>query len=432
MKVLVLGSGLLGTASAWFLHREGHEVTVVDRQPASGLETSFANGGQISVSHAEPWANPHAPRQILKWLGREDAPLLFRLRADPAQWAWGLRFLLECLPGRTRENTGQLTRLGVYSRETLQALRRETGIRYDHLERGILHFFTDAAQFDAAVESSIHMQAHGCESFVVDAAECVRLEPALGHARRKILGGTFTPSDESGNAWRFTHELSRQCADRGVSFLYEHTLLHMRRSSDRLEGVDVRTPSGDTKRLQADAYVIALGSHSAPVLRRIGLRVPVYPAKGYSITLPVTKPDGAPVVSLTDEAHKLVFSRLGNELRVAGTAELTGYDTSVNERRCLAIVERVRDLFPDAGDYGQARFWAGLRPATPGNVPLIGRTRLSNLYLNTGHGTLGWTLSCGSGRALADLISGRRPDVDFAFLGTAGPGGRPVQAHRAA
>ncbi|MFO1320905.1 MAG: D-amino acid dehydrogenase [Burkholderiales bacterium] len=432
MRVLVLGSGLLGTASAWFLRRAGHAVTVVDRQPASGLETSFANGGQISVSHAEPWANPQAPRQILKWLGREDAPLLFRLRADPAQWRWGLRFLFECLPGRTRENTAQLTRLGLYSRATLQALRAETGIQYDHLERGILHFFTDAAQFAAAATSSEHMQTFGCESRVVSADECVQLEPALRPARHRILGGTFTPSDESGNAWRFTHELSKRCAGEGVAFLYDTTLLRLQQSGDRLSGVVVRTASGETTTLTADAYVVALGSYSATMLRTIGLRIPVYPAKGYSITLPVTAPAAAPTVSLTDEAHKLVFSRLGGELRVAGTAELTGYDTSINVGRCTAIVERVRSLFPEAGDYGRARFWAGLRPATPSNVPLIGRSAVSNLYLNTGHGTLGWTLSCGSGRALADLMSGRTPDVDFRFLGTAVRVTRLAQAHRTA
>lgn len=432
MKVLVLGSGVIGTTSAWFLNQAGHDVTVVDRQPASGLETSFANGGQISVSHAEPWANPQAPWQILKWLGREDAPLLFRLRADPAQWLWGLRFLAECLPGRTRENTQQLTRLGLYSRATLQALRAETGIAYDHLERGILHFFTDASQFDAAIRSAHHMQQFGCESRIVTADECVHLEPALQAARARIRGGTFTPSDESGNAWRFTHELSRRCAAAGVAFQYDTAVLRLRREGDRLAGVDVRSTSGDITTLTAEAYVVALGSYSATMLRQVGLRIPVYPAKGYSITLPVSVPAAAPTVSLTDEAHKLVFSRLGSELRVAGTAELTGYDTSVNVARCDAIVDRVRSLFPEAGDYARARMWAGLRPATPGNVPLIGRSRLTNLYLNTGHGTLGWTLSCGSGRALADLISGRRPDVDFNFLGPRVASARVTPAHRPA
>ncbi len=410
MKVLVLGSGLIGTTSAWFLAQSGHEVTVLDRQPGPGLETSFANGGQISVSHAEPWANPHAPMQVLRWLGREDAPLLFRLRADPDQWRWGLRFLLECFPGRTRDNIASLVTLGLYSRATLQALRADTGIRYDHLERGILHFYTDQAEFKAGVEALAYMNEFGCGSVPTTADECVAIEPALRHARDRIVGGTFTASDESGNAWRFTDELAKLAAARGVDFRYDTTVLALEREGDRTGGVRVRGPEGET-RLEADAVVVALGSYTPHLLKPLGLRIPVYPAKGYSITAKVVDPSSAPVVSLTDDGHKLVFSRLGDELRVAGTAELNGWDTAINHVRCDAIVKRTRELFPDALDYAGARFWAGLRPATPGNVPIIGRTRFSNLFLNTGHGTLGWTLSCGSGRAIADIVSGRTPEV---------------------
>ncbi|MFZ4760844.1 MAG: D-amino acid dehydrogenase [Burkholderiaceae bacterium] len=410
MKVLVLGSGLIGTASAWFLAEAGHEVTVLDRQPGPGLETSFANGGQISVSHAEPWANPHAPMQVLRWLGREDAPLLFRLRADPDQWRWGLRFLQECFPGRTRDNIASLVTLGIYSRATLQALRSDTGIRYDHLERGILHFYTDRAAFEAGVEALAQMNAFGCGSVPTTAEECVAIEPALRHARVRIVGGTFTASDESGNAWRFTDALAKLAAARGVDFCFDITVLALEREGDRISGVRVRGAGGDA-RLTADAVVVAMGSYTPQLLKPLGLRIPVYPAKGYSITAKVVDPSSAPVVSLTDDGHKLVFSRFGDELRVAGTAELNGWDTSINPVRCQAIVKRARELFPDALDYAGARFWAGLRPATPGNVPIIGRTRFANLFLNTGHGTLGWTLSCGSGRVIADIVSGRTPEI---------------------
>ncbi len=428
MRVLVLGSGVVGTAAAWYLCKAGHEVTVVDRQPASGLETSFANGGQVSVSHAEPWANPHAPATILKWLAREDAPLLFRLRADPAQWSWVLRFLFECLPGRTRDNIVQLVNLGLYSRAALQALRAETGIRYEHLERGILHVYTSQAEFEAAAAPAELMRRHGVDRQIRTAAECVAIEPALDAVRHRIAGGTYTPADESGNAWMFTDALAKLAASRGVSFRYGTDVLRLLAAGGRLEGVRVRQPEGGEETLRADAYVMALGSYSARMLRGVGIRVPVYPAKGYSITVPVARPERAPSVSLTDDAHKLVFSRLGDQLRVAGTAELTGWNTEINRVRCQAIVRRAAELFPGGAHWALARFWAGLRPATPGNVPLIGRSRLGNLFLDTGHGTLGWTHACGSGRALAELVSGRVPEVDFRFLGQERPRALKPQA----
>ena len=428
MRVLVLGSGVVGTTAAWYLCKAGHEVTVVDRQPASGLETSFANGGQISVSHAEPWANPHAPAKILKWLAREDAPLLFRLRADPAQWAWGLRFLLECLPGRTRDNIAQIVNLGLYSRAALQALRAETGIRYDHLERGILHFYTSQAEFEAAAAPAELMRQYGVELQVKSAEECVAIEPALAAARASIAGGTYTPSDESGNAWKFTDALARLAAARGVVFHYGTDVLRLLAAGGRLEGVRVRDAEGGERTLAADACVMALGSYSPHLLRGVGISVPVYPAKGYSITVPVAAPARAPHVSLTDDEFKLVFSRLGDELRVAGTAELAGWNTEINRVRCQAIVRRAAALFPGGARWAAARFWTGLRPATPGNVPLIGRSRLSNLFLDTGHGTLGWTHACGSGKAIADLVSGRVPEVDFRFLGVERPRALKPQA----
>lgn len=433
MRVLILGAGVVGTASAWYLARAGHDVTVIDRQPGAGLETSFANGGQISVSHAEPWANPGAPAKILKWLSKEDAPLLFRLRADTAQWSWGLRFLVECLPGRTRDNIAQILNLGLYSRAALRELRAETGIRYDHLERGILHFYTNEAEFEAAMEPARVMREFGVDRQVMTCDQCVALEPALAHARARIVGGTYTSEDESGNAHKFTAELARLGAEKGVLFRYGVTIRSLLRTGDRIEGVRVSDAGGPEQTLTADAYLLALGSWSPLLLRAIGLSIPVYPAKGYSITVPIAVSARAPTVSLTDDEFKLVYSRLGDELRVAGTAELNGYDTSLNPIRCEALVKRTADLFPGFGELGRARFWTGLRPATPGNVPIIGRSPVANMYYNTGHGTLGWTQACGSGRAIAELVSGRQPDVDFRFVGVdRSAGTAPVGQRRAA
>lgn len=417
MKVIVLGAGVIGVTSAWYLCQAGHEVTVVDRQPAPGMETSFANGGQISVSHAEPWANPAAPVQTLKWLGRQDAPLLFRPRADFNQWLWGARFLFECLPHRARNNARQILSLALYSVAELKALRRETGIVYDELARGILSFYTDQREFERAVTLADSMRAWGCVREVRTAAECVAIEPALHTAQSRLAGGIFAPGDESGDAHVFTQKLAALCAEHGVVFRYSHAVRGLRVAGERTAGVEVIGSSGDMEVLSADSYIVALGSYSAQLLNRVGISIPVYPVKGYSVTLPVGPRHDAPIVSLTDEGHKLVFSRLGGRLRVAGTAELAGYDMEINRIRCEAIMRRVFDLFPNAGERDRAEYWAGLRPATPGNVPLIGGTRYPNLYLNTGHGTLGWTLACGSGRAIADIVSGVRPEADFRFMG---------------
>ena len=402
MRIAVLGAGVVGVTSAWYLARAGHEVTLVDRQPEAGMETSFANGGQISAGHAEPWARPSVLPKVLRWLGREDAPLLFRPRADVAQWAWGLRFALECLPGRFERNARQLAGLASYSRASLIALRAETGVQYDQLSKGILLFCTEQSDFDA-------LAAQGGAK---NAAQCLEIEPALGGSRVPIVGGVFSPEDESGDAHRFTQQLARRAEAIGVRFLRNTSV-----EGIELGGGRVSAARAGGRRLEADAFVVALGSYSPLLLAPLGISLPVYPLKGYSITIPLTAQAAAaaPSVSLTDESHKLVLSRLGDRLRCAGTAELNGYDASVNEVRCAAILRRVEELFPALAGARDVTYWAGLRPATPGNVPLIGRTRYANLYLNTGHGTLGWTLAAGSGRALADLISGRRPEVDFKF-----------------
>lgn len=415
--VIVLGAGVTGITTAWFLRQAGHEVTVVDRQPGAGLETSYANGGQISVSHAEPWANPGAPWKVLKWLAREDAPLLFRLRPDLNQWLWGLSFLRECTPARTRHNIRQIVNLGMYSRATLQKLRAQTGLQYDALQRGILHFYTSQAEFDAAQEPARVMREHGCELDMKTADECVAIEPALAQSRDRIVGGSMTPSDESGDAHRFTQGLAQLCADAGVVFRYETRIVGVERSADRIDGIRIADQHGRVETLRGDRVVLCMGSYSAAFARDLGIGLRIYPAKGYSVTLPVTAPEHSYSVSLTDDEYKLVFSRLGDRLRIAGTAELNGWDTSLNLVRCEAIVRRTRELFPRMTDGQGAQFWTGLRPATPSNVPYIGRTKIANLYLNTGHGTLGWTHSCGSGQAIADIVGGRTPEVDFAFTG---------------
>lgn len=418
MRVAVLGAGVVGVAAAWYLADDGHEVVVVERQDGPALETSFANGGQISASHAEPWANPSAPLKVLKWLGREDAPLLFRARADWRQWRFGLQFLIECLPGRTHRNTIQCLNLALYSRECLKALRAATGIRYDQLERGILQFFTEPKEFEDAVRMAEVMRQYGCEREEKSVAQCVGIEPALKACQNRLVGGIFTPTDESGDAHRFTQELARIAATRGATFRWNTTVERFEVGGDAVRAVRCRVGHDDNARaesIRADAFIVALGSYSPLLLAPLRVPCPIYPAKGYSATIAIDGHRGAPTVSLTDVEHKLVFSRLGDRLRVAGTAELSGYGTQLNDVRCQALVRRTFDLFPDAGEREGVEFWTGLRPAVPSNVPLVGRSRYRNLFLDTGHGTLGWTMACGSGRALADLIGGRAPEVDFSF-----------------
>jgi len=410
----VLGAGLIGVASAWFLAADGHEVIVVDRQPGPARETSFANGGQISTSHAEPWANPSTPLKVLKWLGREDSPLLWRLRADPAQWAWGLRFLRECTPERTCANIRAILTLALDSRTRLKILRRELGLEYDCLERGILHYYTDETEFTHAIPQAALMSELGCDRVVKSAAECLAIEPALRDSTVPIVGGTWTVGDESGDAQRFTEVLAERCAALGVAFRYGSGVAGIETAGGRFAAV--RLASGE--KLPADACVVALGSYSPLLLRPLGIAIPVYPAKGYSITIPVPPTadavPSAPTVSLTDDGAKLVYSRLGQRLRVAGTAEFAGYDTRINPARIAPLIRRVRQIFPHlelASDAVEP--WTGLRPATPSNVPLIGLTRIPNLFVNTGHGTLGWTLAVGSGQLLADLVGSRETAIDF-------------------
>ncbi len=421
MNVIVLGAGIIGTASAWFLRKAGHEVTVLERQPGAAQETSFANGCQISVSHAEPWANPAAPMKVLKWLGKEDAPLLYRFRPEWLQWKWGMHFLRECTPGRTADNIRQIVAIAEYSRQTLQSVRAETGVDYDCLTRGILHFYTDQKDFEESLPAARLMRELGCPRESIDADAVVRIEPALASLRSKIVGGDFTPTDESGDIYKFTTGLAQKATEAGVGFRFNTTVTRLLTTgtgaATRISGVEIIDADGRHQVLTADAFVLATGSFSVPLVKPLGIDLMIYPGKGYSATYPIIDGAKAPSVSLTDDGHKLVISRLGDRLRVAGTCELNGYTRELNTTRCEAITRRTRELFPDACDYDSPVYWTGLRPLTPSNVPYIGTSKIANLFLNTGHGTLGWTMGCGSGRAIADIVSGRIPEVDFAFTG---------------
>jgi D-amino-acid dehydrogenase len=421
MKVVVMGAGILGVTSAWYLAEHGHEVIVVDRQPGAALETSFANGAQISVSFCEPWASAQAPWKVAQWMWRDDSPLLFRPRLDPAQWRWGLAFLANCHDAAFARNVAQLVALGRYSHTALKTLVQRTGIAYHRLQRGILHVFGSTDDFAAGVRAAELMRQHGVDRQVLGPGDVVAIEPALRQARVPIVGGIYTRSDESGDAHLFTRALAERCAARGVRFLYEHAIERIEAQGGRVRALHTRHSGGDSQRIEGDAFVAALGAHTSPMLQPLGVSLNIYPTKGYSVTLPLKRPDEASEVSLIDDARKVAISRLGDRLRIAGTAELAGYDTRLDTPtarvRCEALVQRCEELFPGVADTSAPQFWAGLRPSTPNNVPLIGRTHIDNLWVNAGHGTLGWTHGAGSGRALAELMSGVRPALDFHFLG---------------
>jgi D-amino-acid dehydrogenase len=418
MHILIVGAGLAGVSAAWYLRAAGHAVTVIDRNAGPALETSFANGGQISISHPEPWANPGAPLTVLKWLGRSDAPLLFRWPAEAARIRWGLEFLRECLPARTRRNTLAIAHLAAYSGVQLRALREATDIHYHSLSRGVLHLYFEKANYRHGEAQQRVLSELGIGATMLTPSACVDAEPSLAHVETRLVGGMFGTDDESGDAQRFVTELAERCRDAGVEFVYDCQVESIERAGQRIRGLQV-IRAGQRETLQADAYVIAAGSYSTPLMRPLGERLPIYPVKGYSTTLKLRDPARAPAVSLTDESRRIVCSRLGNSLRIAGTAELNGYNTDLDPERCAALLHWAEDVFPGACDSAEPNYWAGLRPTTPSNLPIIGRSKFENLYYNTGHGTLGWTLACGSAHALADLIDGRTPAVDYPFAGPA-------------
>ncbi len=412
MHVLVLGAGVIGVATAYELAADGHAVTVIDRQPGPGLETSFANGGQISASHATPWAKPSAPWQALRWLGRSDAPLLYHLRWDPALWGWTARFLRNCTRPRMLRNIERSLRVALYSRDRLRALRQATAIAYRERSCGILHIFRDRREFDRAARQVDPMNRFGCALQAVDPAECVRLEPALAAHRERLVGGIYSPDDETGDAHLFTGRLAALCERRGVAFRWGESASRIAAADGGVAGVE--TSAGFCP---GDACVVALGSFAPALLKPLGLRLPVCPAKGYSVTIEVGESDRAPAIGLIDDEVKMVYSRLDGRLRAAGTAEFTGYDNRVSEVRARSLLDRVMELLPGCGNAEGAMFWAGLRPSTPDGVPVIGATPVRGLFLNCGHGTLGWTMACGSARITADLVFGRRPEVAVDGLG---------------
>ncbi len=432
MKVVVLGAGIIGVSTAWHLLERGHEVTVVDRQADAALETSFANAAQISVSYCEPWANKDAPLKALKWMVRNDAPLLFRPTLDIHHWRWGLQFLAQCNDTAFERNVQQLVALGAYSHAALKDVVAATGIEYKRLERGIAHYYTDQKSFDTAGDAAVLMQKYGVARRVVNTAELLAIEPAFKSFSHRIVGGTYTASDESGDARVFTQALARRCADRGVRFLYGHDIDHLVKAGGAIESVAVRARTANGKgdtivRLKADEVVAACGSYTAPLLRTVGVDLPIYPGKGYSATFKLLKPELAPFVSTIDDEVKCAMSRLGDHLRVAGTIEVGGYnlslDTPLAQARCKMLADRIEEVLPGVCDTrlaeegGEPNFWTGLRPATPTNIPYIGRTKVGRLWVNAGHGTLGWTHGAGSGKAIAELISGEIPAMNFGFHG---------------
>jgi len=435
--IAVLGAGVVGVTTAWYLQKAGYQVTVIERESAAGMQTSFANGGQISVSHATPWANPKTPIKALKWLFREDAPLLYRLRADKAQLKWAMQFLKECRADRADANLVQMLHLGLYSRAALQQLRRSIDIEYEQQTRGIMHFYTSQAEFDAAVAPTERMQELGCERHFIDVNTAASLEPALYPIAHKLIGATYTSRDESGNAHLFTQRLAAKCKQAGVNFLYDTDIVALNADAHsqrpHVHSITIRPAGENAQTFSADSFVIALGSYSVPLTKPLNIDLPIFPAKGYSATYRVNPraPHLAPFVSLIDDEYKLVMSRLGDKLRVAGTAEFNGYNMDLNMTRCKAITERVQQIFPKGIIASSAEYWTGLRPMTPSNVPLIGRAHLGqvrhgsqnsaatfdNLWLNTGHGTLGWTHACGSAKAISLLIQNEMPKVQFDFVG---------------
>lgn len=411
MKVLVLGSGVIGVASAYQLALAGHEVTVVDRQPAAALETSYANAGEVSPGYSAPWAGPGVPIKAVKWLLMHHRPLVIRPNIDMNLVRWGLAMLRNCTSARYEENKSRMVRLAEYSRDCLKELRAQTGIHYDERMQGTLQLFRTQAQLDGTAADIAILKRYGVGFELLDREGCIRHEPALAQVRDKFVGGLLLPGDETGDCFKFTQNLAALAVQRGVQFRYGTQIQQLQTASGRMEGVLTNVGL-----LKADAYLVALGSYSPLLLKDIGIRIPVYPVKGYSITVPIAEATGAPESTVMDETHKVAVTRLGDRIRVGGTAELAGYTLQLHNARRQTLEHVVTDLFPRGGDVSRAEFWCGLRPMTPDGTPVVGATRLPNLYLATGHGTLGWTMAAGTGRVMADIISGRTPGIDMSGL----------------
>ncbi len=408
MHVAVLGAGVIGTSIAYYLARAGHRVTVLERQSAAGLETSFANAGEVSPGYSAPWAGPGVPVKAVKWLLMQHRPLVIWPLADWAMWRWGLSMLANCNARAYDVNKSRMVRLAEYSRDCLRQLRAETGIGYDDRAQGTLQLFRTGKQLDSTSADIEILRRFGVLFEALDRDGCIAHEPALARVREKFVGGLRLPGDETGDCFKFTQKLAAMAAELGAEFRYGAQVTRLAATAGRIDGV--ATSSGAAI---ADAYVLALGSYSPLLARPLGLKLPVYPVKGYSITVPITDCTGAPESTVMDETHKVAVTRLGSRIRVGGTAELAGYNLTLREARRATLEHVVTDLFPAGGDVARAEFWTGLRPMTPDGTPIIGPTRYPNLYLATGHGTLGWTMATGTGRVLADLVSGRQPEIDL-------------------
>lgn len=413
MKVTVLGAGVVGVTSAYYLAMAGHEVTVLDRQSGPALETSFANAGQLSFGYCSPWAAPGIPMKALKWLFMEHAPLILRPKTDAAMISWLVRMLMNCTSTRYAINKGRMLRLSDYSRQSIDDLRVQTGIAYDGEQKGTLQLFRTEAQLEASAKDVRALAADGIPYEILDADGCIRAEPALRHVRGKIAGGLLTPKDETGDCFKFTNALAAIAAQMGVTFEYGRKIERIVTEGDEARGVIT-----DRGLVASDALVVALGSHSPLMIRPLGLKLPVYPVKGYSLTIPIDDASRAPVSTVMDETYKIAITRLGSRIRVGGMAEISGYTNDLGAARRRTLEHSVTDLFP-GGDMNRADFWSGLRPMTPDGTPVIGATKFRGLYLNTGHGTLGWTMSCGSARLLSDIVSGKKPDIETKDLAIA-------------
>jgi len=410
MRVIVLGAGIIGVTSAYQLAKAGHEVTVIDRQEGPALETSFANAGEVSFGYCSPWAAPGIPVKAVKWLFMRHAPLILRPKIDVAMVSWLVSMLSNCTSKRYAINKSRMLRLADYSRVSLAALRAETGIAYDERMRGTLQLFRTQAQLDASGKDVKALAADGIPYEVLDREGCIRAEPALAHVREKIVGGLLTPKDETGDCFKFTTALAKKAEELGVRFAYRTQIKGLDVEGDRIRGVVTAS-----ERFAADAVVVSLGSYSPLLLERHGIRVPVYPVKGYSLTIEITDASRAPESTVMDETYKIAITRLGSRIRVGGMAEISGYTNDLGHARRRTLEHSVMDLFP-GGDASKASFWSGLRPMTPDGTPVVGPTRIAGLFINTGHGTLGWTMSSGSARLIADLVSGRQPEIDATDL----------------
>jgi D-amino-acid dehydrogenase len=411
MRIVVLGGGVVGVTTAYYLAADGHEIVVVDRQAEAGLETSYANAGLIAPGHVYAWASPRAPLILLQSLWREDSALKFRLRADPRMWAWSLRFLANCTAERNRANTLRKLSLCLYSQRELAALRREVQLDYDAIESGLLYLYRDPAHFEAGTANMRVLQDNGLTLLAIDPDRVAELEPALAAAKQKFAGAIYAPGDESGDCLKFTQGLAAAATRLGVEFRMSHLVRKLEREGARIIGIDT-----DKGRITGDVYVLALGSFSPILARSLGLNLPIYPVKGYSITLPIIEPKEAPRIGGVDEDHLVAYAALGNRLRLTATADFAGYDTSYAAAHFAGMVRISRELFPHAAAYDEPDYWACLRPMTPDGPPILGRCELSNLYLNTGQGHMGWTMAAGCARIVADLIGGRAPALDIAGL----------------